>query len=103
MFRRQLAAHHGQFALIGVDVKDITADGRAFARQKHATWPLAEDPKNTVARAYGVRALPQTFFIRADGTIAQRIYGQVNDEYFARELALITKRATTSAGRSPSG
>ncbi len=38
MFRRQLLAHHGEFALIGVDVKDITADGRAFftpARPDH--------------------------------------------------------------------
>ena len=90
MFRRQLLAHHGEFALIGVDVKDITADGRAFAKQQHATWTLVEDPNNAVARAYGVRALPQTFFIRADGTIAQRIYGQVTDEYFARQLAQIT-------------
>jgi cytochrome c biogenesis protein CcmG/thiol:disulfide interchange protein DsbE len=78
MFRRQLAAHRGKFALIGVDVKDITSDGRAFAKQKHATWPLVEDASSAVAHAYGVRALPQTFFIRADG-------------YFARELALITK------------
>jgi cytochrome c biogenesis protein CcmG/thiol:disulfide interchange protein DsbE len=90
LFRDQLAAHHGKFVVLGVDYKDIASDARAFANDQHATWPILADPTNAVGRAYGIRAVPQTFFIRRDGTISQRYFARVPDEDFAGELAKIT-------------
>lgn len=61
--------------IIGVSYRDIASDGRAFAESQGATWPLARDPGGDLAAAYGVRAIPQTFFIAPDGTIASRVFG----------------------------
>lgn len=102
MFRRQLAKHDGKFVVLGVDYKDIASDARAFAKHQRATWPILEDPDNVVGAAYGIRAVPQTFFVRRDGTIAQRVYGQVSERFFERELAKILKAART-AGAAGAG
>jgi peroxiredoxin len=61
--------------VIGVSYRDIPSDARTFAQEKKATWPLARDDRGAVASAYGVRAIPQTYFIRADGTVAARVFG----------------------------
>ena len=44
-----------------------------------------------MSQAYGVRAVPQTFFIGRDGTISQRYYAQPATGVFDRELAKIRK------------
>jgi peroxiredoxin len=93
LFRKQLAAHPGQFVVLGVDFRDITSDAQGFAKKQRAAWPILTDPTGAVGQAYGIRAVPQTFFIRRDGTIAQRYYAQIPDEDFPGELAKITKPA----------
>lgn len=65
-----------ELAIVGVTYKDIPSDSRAFARQMKANWPNAEDERGSVGtKEYGVRALPQTFFIDADGKIVDRVFG----------------------------
>ena len=96
MFRAALESHNNNFVLLGVDYRDITSDARKFANDKHATWPILKDPGNDVALAYGVRAVPQTFFIGRDGKISQRYYAQIPSDLFEQELAKITKPVTTT-------
>jgi cytochrome c biogenesis protein CcmG, thiol:disulfide interchange protein DsbE len=90
-FRDELAAHPGRFAVLGVDYKDIASDARKFAKSQRATWPMLDDPASAVSAAYGIRAVPQTFFIRRDGTIAQRYYSEPTADEFTAALAKITK------------
>lgn len=90
-FREALAAHRGKFVMLGVDYKDIVSDARKFAKSQRATWPMLDDSANAVSRAYGIRAVPQTFFIRRDGTIAQRFYSEPGAEEFAAALAKIMR------------
>lgn len=94
-FRDALAAHPGKFVVLGVDYKDIPSDARKFAKSQRASWPMLDDSANAVSGAYGIRAVPQTFFIWRDGTIAQRYYAQIPDSDFAAELAKITKPSST--------
>jgi cytochrome c biogenesis protein CcmG/thiol:disulfide interchange protein DsbE len=94
LFREQLSDHRGDFVVVGVDTKDIGSDAMGFARQQKATWPIVLDDANAVAKAYGVSALPQTFFIRPDGTIAVRYYAEIPASRFAGALAKITKTAS---------
>lgn len=61
--------------IIGVSYKDIPADARAFVADQDAQWSFARDPEGKLAEAYGVRAVPQTFFIDPDGTIVSRVFG----------------------------
>ncbi len=71
-----LTRHRAQgLEIVGVGYQDIVSDAQTFASQQHASWILARDDDGAVAAAYGVRAIPQTFFIRVDGTIASRLYG----------------------------
>jgi peroxiredoxin len=90
-----LVAHPGQFVVLGVDYKDIPSDARKFAKSQRATWPILDDSANAVSAAYGIRAVPQTFFITRQGAIAARYYVEPTDDEFAAALAKITKPGST--------
>jgi peroxiredoxin len=90
LFRRQLAQHPGDFVVLGVDTKDIPSDGKSFAKEKKATWPIVVDDDAGVAKAYGVGALPQTFFITPKGKVALRYYARIPDDKWPAAIAKIT-------------
>jgi cytochrome c biogenesis protein CcmG, thiol:disulfide interchange protein DsbE len=80
-------AHQAQgLVVVGIASQDIVSDARHFADQEHARWTLAFDGDNAVSAAYGVRALPQTFFIRRDGTIASRLFGLTSQRELEGDL-----------------
>ncbi len=60
--------------VIGVSFRDIDDDARQFADDEGANWLLGFDENSEIGKAYGVRAIPQTFFIDRDGTISSRRY-----------------------------
>lgn len=75
-----------ELRVVGVLYKDIPADARAFVRETGATWENGTDQGGDYARAYGVRAIPQTFFIDRSGTIVGRRYGVTNRADLEAEL-----------------
>jgi cytochrome c biogenesis protein CcmG, thiol:disulfide interchange protein DsbE len=88
LLKEALRDHRAQhLAVIGVTYQDIPSDSRTFVKQKAATWPQGVDDGGAVASAYGVRAIPQSFFIRADGTIAARVFGVTSESALAGPLA----------------
>ncbi len=57
------------------------------SREERAKWPLGLDEDLTIAEAFGLRrTLPQTFFVRADGTVAYRIYGRLDEQLVRQGL-----------------
>lgn len=86
--RRARERHRSDgLAVLGVTFKDLPSDARDFARAQKATWPLAAGGEgDPVARAYGVRFLPQTFFIAPDGMIRARSYGALTEEELERRI-----------------
>jgi cytochrome c biogenesis protein CcmG, thiol:disulfide interchange protein DsbE len=82
VLKQALREHAGDdLAVVGVTYKDIPSDSRAFVRKMKAGWPIGEDERGTVgAEEYGVRALPQTFFIDADGKIVDRYFAGLTSE-----------------------
>lgn len=87
LFRDALRRHRAEdLQLVAVVYQDIPSDARRFANQFGADWPLPVDPEGTAADAYGVRAIPQTFFIRRDGTIVSRLYGITSRRELEQEL-----------------
>jgi peroxiredoxin len=93
LFKQQLAKDPGAFVVLGVDAKDIESDAKAFAKHEKATWPIVVDADNQVAQAYGVGAVPQTFFIKPDGKVALRYYAQIPDDKWPDAIAKITPPA----------
>jgi cytochrome c biogenesis protein CcmG/thiol:disulfide interchange protein DsbE len=61
-------------AIIGISHRDIDDDARAFADDQAADWLLGFDDTGDIAKAYGVRPIPQTFFITRDGKISSRLF-----------------------------
>lgn len=90
--RAARARHQGDgLVILGVVHQDIADDARQFALDEHASWPMLFDGHNTVSDEYGVKPIPQTFFIRRDGTISARVFGLSSKRQLERELTRIIK------------
>ncbi|MGH8983969.1 MAG: TlpA family protein disulfide reductase [Acidimicrobiia bacterium] len=89
-----------ELAVIGVTYQDIDSDSRAFVDEMDATWPQAVDDGGAVAQSYGVRAIPLTFFIDADGRIADRVIGFSSKQALDVSLARILPTSRAGA-RTP--
>jgi cytochrome c biogenesis protein CcmG/thiol:disulfide interchange protein DsbE len=73
-------------AVIGIVYRDRSEAARAFGNQLDATWPLAMDPGERVARAYGVFGPPETWLVGPDGIVVSRHIGPFTVEELAEEL-----------------
>jgi cytochrome c biogenesis protein CcmG, thiol:disulfide interchange protein DsbE len=80
----------GRVALVGLDENDTKSAALSFAHAKDVTYPLAFDPQTVAASAYGVIALPQTFFLNAKHQIVARIYGAVTTSDLTKNVRLMT-------------
>jgi len=67
----------GDAALLGVTFDDKADDARAFFEEQGGTWPVIDDPENSIGVAFGVAQVPETFVIAPDGTVVQRYAGGV--------------------------
>jgi cytochrome c biogenesis protein CcmG/thiol:disulfide interchange protein DsbE len=63
------------FAVLAVSYEDLERDSRDFVDRLGVTYPVALDPGGDVKDAYGINAIPQTFFVDADGVLRDRVYG----------------------------
>ena len=83
-------AQHGRVVLLGLDENDATVSALGFAHAKGVTYPLAFDPVMSAATAYGVNALPQTFFLNARHQIVAQVAGAVTSAELATDLRLMS-------------
>jgi len=84
---------HGKVALLGLDENDSSTSALAFAKAKGITYPVGFDPTTIAAGAYGVDALPQTFFLNAQHRIVDHIAGAVTTAELAAGLDLMNSAA----------
>ena len=80
---------HGHVALLGLDENDSTANALKFAHAKGVSYPIGFDPQVTVALAYNVDGLPQTFFLNAKHRIVDHVLGAVTKAELAKGLSLM--------------
>ena len=80
---------HGHVVLLGLDENDTTASALKFARAKGVSYPIGFDPQVTVALAYGIDDLPQTFFLNAQHRIVDHVIGGVTKADLAKGLRLM--------------
>jgi cytochrome c biogenesis protein CcmG/thiol:disulfide interchange protein DsbE len=77
LLQQSHAAVGSKVAFVGIDTTDSRSEAVDLLNGTHVTYPAAYDPKGTLKGAYGVRAMPTTFFVRADGTIADQVAGKL--------------------------
>lgn len=65
------------FAAISEDKSTLVID--RFREKYKLSFPIMQD-NGQVMEAYGVDALPATFFVRADGTVSRTIYGPLQTD-----------------------
>ncbi len=80
---------HGHVVLLGLDENDVAADAIKFANAKGVSYPIGFDPNVTVAPAYHVDGLPQTFFLNAEHRIVDHVLGAVTRAELATGLRLM--------------
>ena len=68
-------SRQGRVTLVGVDWNDGLDSGRRFLNTHHWTFPVLRDPDGLVGDDYGVRGLPATFVLDADGRIVSILMG----------------------------
>ena len=95
LLARFYRTEHGQVALVGLDENDILSHALSFTRAKGVTYPVGWDPQFAAASAYGVSALPQTFFLDARHRIVDRVFGAVTLAELTRGIALATGEAAS--------
>jgi cytochrome c biogenesis protein CcmG, thiol:disulfide interchange protein DsbE len=89
---RQASASHParRLAVVGVLVNDRPAAGRAFMRRYGGGWPVGIDPEGKAAARWGIAGgLPQTVFVRADGTLSSQKLGELTRASLDQQLAAI--------------
>ena len=80
---------HGHVVLLGLDENDTTANALKFAHAKGVSYPIGFDPQVTVALAYNVDGLPQTFFLNAQHRVVDHVLGAVTSAQLAKGLSLM--------------
>jgi len=86
-FARSLG-HHA--TLIGVDWNDpSTSNARAFVRRYGWTFPILSDPAGSVGDTYGLRGLPTTFVLDAQGRIAATLQGEQTEKSLSEALGRV--------------
>ncbi len=79
----------GSARLVLVNEGDSADAARGFLNGLGITQPSLLDSDLSTGHAYGATALPTTVFVKADGTIAARQVGQLDERVLAAELATL--------------
>jgi len=76
--------------VLGVNMtyQDSAAEAIAFADELGLTFPISFDRNGEVARSYGMRALPSTYFVDPGGIIRRVIIGGPLNEATLRSIVM---------------
>jgi cytochrome c biogenesis protein CcmG/thiol:disulfide interchange protein DsbE len=83
----------GKVALVGLDENDAVGNATTFTQKERVGYPVGFDPAGTAATAYGVNALPQTFFLNARHQVVDRVFGAVTLADLHKGIALATAKS----------
>ena len=64
---------------LGINIWDTDTNARAFVREFGISYPNAFDLEGKVAIEYGLRGLPETFFVSKAGKLASKYVGPVQN------------------------
>ena len=64
---------------IGVDVWDNIGDAEVFLRQEGQAYPNGSDANGTIAINYGVRGIPEKYFIDREGMLVKKLSGPLTE------------------------
>ena len=75
---REYAGYPVEF--VGVNIWDRPSDAEEFARSFDIPYPTGVDEEGAIAIDYGVRGIPEKFFIDGQGVVRQKFVGPIQAE-----------------------
>jgi cytochrome c biogenesis protein CcmG/thiol:disulfide interchange protein DsbE len=80
---------HGgpRFAVVGIDSRDLSADGQEFVDEFGLSYPQLRDGDGDVAHDFGTTGLPESFLVDPAGRLRLHTPGAVDEEYLSEEVA----------------
>jgi cytochrome c biogenesis protein CcmG, thiol:disulfide interchange protein DsbE len=60
------------FTFVGVNVEDLDSDAQAFIRKYGITYPNGSGNAGPISVQYGMRGVPETYFIAPDGRLVRK-------------------------------
>ncbi len=85
---------HGEevfFVGIQTQDRDARAAGRAFIERFDLGFPNVIDDDSRVSIAYGLFGVPETFFVRADGTLQHKFVGPVTESVMREQIGALLR------------
>jgi cytochrome c biogenesis protein CcmG/thiol:disulfide interchange protein DsbE len=80
---------HGgnRFTVLGIDSRDLSGDGREFAKRYGLSYPQMRDGNGDAAHAYGTTGVPENFLIDPRGRVRLLVRGPITAEYLRDSVA----------------
>jgi cytochrome c biogenesis protein CcmG, thiol:disulfide interchange protein DsbE len=73
--------YHAQgFEVIAINLDENLADAQTFLAKLPVNFPIALDPRGSIAEAYGIRGMPSAYIIDRQGKVRHVIEGFVSDD-----------------------
>lgn len=88
-------------ALVGVDWREPMSTVAGFRDRFGLTYPLVRDADGSVAKAYGLTGVPETWVVRPDGTLAAHIVGGSSFERLVEEAGRAAGQPLNPGGIGP--
>ena len=84
---RVYAEFQGQdVEFVGVDIWDNIGDAELFLQQEGQTYAVGSDAEGAIAINYGVRGIPEKYFIDREGILVKKLSGPLNDATLRKTL-----------------
>lgn len=93
LLQRAYAEHGDEVEFVGVDVKDRPDAAGAFLPTAGVTYPQLVDLDGALLRSVGVPGLPVTLVLDADGRVAARHVGELDEQGLAGLLERVAPAA----------
>lgn len=87
----------GRATFVGVDVEDVDSDAQAFIHKFGVTYPNGSGNAGPTSVAFGMRGVPETYFIAPDGRVVRKWNGPLSAAGLDQFLAELYR-----AGGAPS-
>lgn len=94
---------------LGVNIKDAESDAKRFVREFGITYPIVRDPDQSLARDFGVRGLPETFFLdhrwtfigafsgaKVEGRQGSVYLGAISEDELVTNIEVLIRRMASS-------
>jgi cytochrome c biogenesis protein CcmG, thiol:disulfide interchange protein DsbE len=80
--------------VVGIDVRDFDVDARRFVERYGVTYPILRDKHDWTWGHYGLRGVPETWFVAKDGRlVGERIEGPLSDDDLDRNIQIALEAA----------